>query len=587
MDKKQLEILTNIIGAVESGGQVYGQRRYEAYAGKRENSENEKTCTLVWAQNYGNEARKLCQMILKEDPGAFRGADTAGIESRLSQDWEAIGWNPSATEKAALIAIITTPSGKKCQDELFEQLMETYIKQAVAYGVNTVPAQMMWCEIEHLGGLKPTKRIFGRAAKPYTPDSIYASLILDQQDTSNNNQVGDEMYQPRHQCCVKWIKQYVGEEKESAGMTENELRQMVANNMRGWIGLKRSDRSHMVIINLYNSCLPLARGYRVTATDDYCATGASAAGIKAGLTDIIPRECSCGYMIQLFQKMGRWVENDAYIPDTGDFVFYYWKDGTNYATTDCTGWPNHVGIVLEVNKNTREILIGECNMGGGLVGTRKITINGRYIRGYGVPDYASKATGKGNSSNSGTNSGMTSSGSASGGINKTPKWVGEITQDNVPVKTWAGSSTSIKSWPVLGAGNLVDICDTIKDNSGHDWYYILIAKKVYGFVDSSYIRQAGSNSGNSSSEALTYKVGTVYTLQVELKVRTGAGTGCPTKSYSQLTLDGRRHDKDHDGCLDAGTQVTCQAIKNVGSDIWILVPSGWIAAYYDGNVYVK
>ena len=133
----------------------------------------------------------------------------------------------------------------------------------------------------------------------------------------------------------------------------------------------------------------------------------------------------------------------------------------------------------------------------------------------------------------------------------------------------------------------MDICDTIKDNSGHDWYYILIAKKVYGFVDSSYIRQAGSNSGNSSNKAPTYKVGTVYTLQVELKVRTGAGTGCPTKSYSQLTLDGRRHDKDHDGCLDAGTQVTCQAIKNVGSDIWILVPSGWIAAYYDGNVYVK
>lgn len=102
-----------------------------------------------------------------------------------------------------------------------------------------------------------------------------------------------------------------------------------------------------------------------------------------------------------------------------------------------------------------------------------------------------------------------------------------------------------------------------------------------------HIRQAGSNSGNSSSEALTYKVGTVYTLQVELKVRTGAGTGCPTKSYSQLTLDGQRHDKDHDGCLDAGTQVTCQAVKNVGSDIWILVPSGWIAAYYDGDVYVK
>ena len=86
MDKKQLEILTNIIGAVESGGQVYGKRRYEAYAGKGANSANEKTCTLGWAQNYGNEARKLCQMILKEDPGAFRGADTAGIESICNRE---------------------------------------------------------------------------------------------------------------------------------------------------------------------------------------------------------------------------------------------------------------------------------------------------------------------------------------------------------------------------------------------------------------------------------------------------------------------------------------------------------------------
>lgn len=36
MDKKQLEILTNIIGAVESGGQAYGKRRYEAYAGREQ-----------------------------------------------------------------------------------------------------------------------------------------------------------------------------------------------------------------------------------------------------------------------------------------------------------------------------------------------------------------------------------------------------------------------------------------------------------------------------------------------------------------------------------------------------------------------
>lgn len=211
MDKKHLDILTNIIGGVETGGQVYGQRNYASYAGPGKNTANEKTCTLGWAGNYGERARKLCRMIFDRDPVAFRNADTARIEHKLSMNWETIKWYPTEKEKCALIAIITTPEGKKCQDELFQELLHTYIKNAEEYGVTDIPAQMMWCEIEHLGGLKPVKRIFGRAAKPYTPDSIYASLMLDQKDTSSNNQVGDKIFQSRHECCVKWIKKYVEE----------------------------------------------------------------------------------------------------------------------------------------------------------------------------------------------------------------------------------------------------------------------------------------------------------------------------------------------------------------------------------------
>ena len=141
MNKKNLEILTNIIGGVESGGQIYGKRRYEAYAGKKANSPNENTCTLGWAQNYGNRGRKLCQMILSADPAAFRKADTAGIEKKLGTDWEATGWSPSAKEKAALIAIITTDAGKKCQDNLFVEQAKGYIKNAKAYGVTGAAAQ--------------------------------------------------------------------------------------------------------------------------------------------------------------------------------------------------------------------------------------------------------------------------------------------------------------------------------------------------------------------------------------------------------------------------------------------------------------
>lgn len=74
---------------------------------------------------------------------------------------------------------------------------------------------------------------------------------------------------------------------------------------------------------------------------------------------------------------------------------------------------------------------------------------------------------------------------------------------------------------------------------------------------------------------------------IELKVRTGPGTNYSAKKHSQLTADGQKHDRDNDGCLDAGTVVTCQEVRNVGNDIWMKAPSGWMAAYYDGKVYIK
>ena len=50
MDKKNLNILTNIIGGVETGGQTYGKRNYASYVAPGKNTANEKTCTLGWAR---------------------------------------------------------------------------------------------------------------------------------------------------------------------------------------------------------------------------------------------------------------------------------------------------------------------------------------------------------------------------------------------------------------------------------------------------------------------------------------------------------------------------------------------------------
>jgi len=76
------------------------------------------------------------------------------------------------------------------------------------------------------------------------------------------------------------------------------------------------------------------------------------------------------------------------------------------------------------------------------------------------------------------------------GLNKTKKFVGKVTADTLNVRSWAGTENpNIKSYPRLGLGNMIDVCDSVKDSKGNIWYYILIANKFYGFVHSDYIQK--------------------------------------------------------------------------------------------------
>ena len=169
-------------------------------------------------------------------------------------------------------------------------------------------------------------------------------------------------------------------------MTEQEARAKVVSIAQSYIGCKESDGSHKKIIDLYNSHKPLARGYAVKYTDAWCSTFASAVAIAAGLTGIIPTECGCEKHIALFKALGSWQENDAYVPAPGDYIFYDWQDGTNYADTDNTGAADHVGIVEKVSGQTITVIEGNYS---NAVKRRTLAVNGRYIRGYGVPKYGS------------------------------------------------------------------------------------------------------------------------------------------------------------------------------------------------------
>lgn len=172
-------------------------------------------------------------------------------------------------------------------------------------------------------------------------------------------------------------------------MTENELRAKVVAQARSWLGCKESNGSHKKIIDLYNSHKPLARGYPVKYTDAWCSTFASAVAIACGLTDIIPTECGCEKHIQLFKKFGSWEENDAYVPKPADYIFYDWDDN---GVGECTGAADHIGIVETVNGNSMTIIEGNMS---NAVGRRNLKVNARYIRGYGIPNYARKATSTG------------------------------------------------------------------------------------------------------------------------------------------------------------------------------------------------
>lgn len=168
-------------------------------------------------------------------------------------------------------------------------------------------------------------------------------------------------------------------------MKEIELRSKVAAQARAWLGLRESDGSFKTIIDTYNSIKPLPGGYKMTASDPWCAAFVSAVGQACGLSDIIYPECNCDRMISLYRSKGKWVENDNYIPGICDLIMYDWQDT---GVGDNSGEADHVGIVVSVNNASIVVIEGNKS---NMVAYRTIQRNGRYIRGFCCPDYASKA----------------------------------------------------------------------------------------------------------------------------------------------------------------------------------------------------
>ena len=171
-------------------------------------------------------------------------------------------------------------------------------------------------------------------------------------------------------------------------MTELELRRKVVQTAEAYLGCKESNGSHKPIIDVYNTLEKTADGlpvgYRMPYDKPWCSVFVSAIAILCGLTDIIPPECGCGRHIELFRKLGIWVENDGYVPTMGDIILYSWNDN---GKGECTEGASHIGYVVSCDGKNIKVIEGNISDS---VGYRTLAVNGQYIRGFAVPDYASK-----------------------------------------------------------------------------------------------------------------------------------------------------------------------------------------------------
>ena len=281
----------------------------------------------------------------------------------------------------------------------------------------------------------------------------------------------------------------VNNSKEYSSISEQELREKVVSIAIGYLGCKESDGSHKKIIDIYNNgAIPLPVGYKVKYDDAWCATYVSAISIKAGLSDIMPLECSCNRMIELYQKLGRFVEDDSYTPMSGDVIFYDWQDS---GIGDNKGSSDHVGIVTSVNGTTMKVIEGNISNS---VGYRTLKINGKYIRGYGVPNYTSKTNSVNTNGSSTTITTTTTTTNAKAKIDYAQSFSKLLagtykTTANLNIRAGAGTSKTILT--VIPKGGKVTCYGYYTLVNGIKWYYVTYKNikgvKYTGFVSSEYL----------------------------------------------------------------------------------------------------
>ena len=506
-----LHVLTNVISGVETYGQRYSdERNWSDFTPAYAATKNEVSITIGWAANYGEEARKLLQMIQTDYPNDFQQNDIGGLVAAAikkpftSQPYyqPAVG----STSVKAIVQIISSEGGKKTQDKLFGQIMETYLKRAIDYGINpaNIKALMMWCEISHLGGSEPVKRIFNRCGTNPSMDAIMTALKKDQQDTSNGTQVGDKIFQSRHDCCYKWINQYAQTQQKGCDSMAIDFK-----NYYGLISNSGSDQNYDIaggragdqtthewqVRTWYNRPWNCVLRYPDRKVGNLLAE----LGIEAAKNDLI------GY--DQYQRDTYWhnLQDSNYRPSQITVACQADCSAGVIANTKAVGYLLNIPALQRIAATyTGDMRIAYKNAGF------EVLTDSKYLNGYDylmpgdvlLNDVHHTATNLGIGAKSGYGDPIPAPApqpekeqpqeqqkqKKSSSLNRTPKYVGRVLRADLGVREWAGiNHAKIKSWPKLHIDSLVDVCHVLKADDGKKWYYVRINGQFYGFVQAKYI----------------------------------------------------------------------------------------------------
>lgn len=544
MLKENIAVLRKILYAVETGGQVYGKQRYNAFIGAGANTPNEKAITIGAGQWYAGEAKRLLQKIQRGNPALFKKMDTQGLESDLlKKNWSTYAISPSSAKAKCIISIISSNLGIKCQDELMEEQITEYSESITKkYGTMPDDAMMECINIIHQGGASALQRILSKTKKPYTSETIYAALCTDSADP-RPNQVGD--YMTRQKKVIEMIRKYAKKEAMTVAKTKlqkfTELGDYYASN-GGYLEKKSNAYLDDFKKNAgYNNYTKFARdvnswGQPGCQAQPWCAEYqfwklVKVLGITKALKIMGGGFYNCQSITRHAKANGTWhstpkdgaliiFRNGSHVGDVQSFDFskVYTNEGN---TSSAAGVVANGGAVRNKSYAISDPAIdgyvwidwGEEKTVAGAwkaTGTATSTVDDLYIRE--TPNgYVLGQINKGNRVEiNGEKSGMWTKVKVAGiGIgwaatkylqvdrakskpttitnkqNKTQRlFVGKVSAASTVVRTWAGGNyPSIKKWPKLVRGNFVDVMNfTQKATNGASWYYVRIAGKYYGFV---------------------------------------------------------------------------------------------------------